>query len=218
MSAVRTVVYDANMQRQIMRGDTLCASEVIPATNNSNALTITAAMLGGSFIARNPSAAAADTIDTAANIINALNGGIGNQSVQAGSSFRVRWLVSTAFATTVAAQANSGVTVTNGAIAASSWKDFLVTVVNPTPQQTIPANTTNGSAVVTGMNLQQTSLLSVGMVVTNAVNGLQGATITGVQAGVGVTLSANANATSTFPVALTFSPTITVQGIGQGAI
>jgi hypothetical protein len=175
-------------------------------------------MVGGSFIARNPSAAAADTIDTAANIINALNGGIGNQSVQAGSSFRVRWLVSTAFATTVAAQANSGVTVTNGAIAASSWKDFLVTVVNPTPQQTIPANTTNGSAVVTGMNLQQTSLLSVGMVVTNAVNGLQGATITGVQAGVGVTLSANANATSTFPVALTFSPTITVQGIGQGAI
>lgn len=218
MSAVKSVIYDAGLQRPIAAGDTLLNGESIPATNANNAITVTGSMLTGGFIARSPTGAATDTIDSAANVIAAIQGGLGNQPVQAGSTFRVRWLVSTAFATTVAATANTGVTVTSGAIAASSWKDFLVTVTNGTPQQTIAGNTTNASAVVTGMSLAQTSALSVGMVVTNAVNGLQGTTIIGVQPGVGVTLSGNANATSTFPVAITFSPTITVAGIGQGGI
>lgn len=218
MSAVKPIVYDSGMQRQVLRGDTLALTEVVPATVATNAITITGAQLAGGFINRSPSAAATDTIDSAANIIAALNGGIGGMPVQNGTSFRVRWLVTTAFATTVQATANTGVTVSLGAIAASSWKDFLVTVTNGTPQQTFAVNTTNANAVLTGLTLAQTSLLSVGMVVTNAVNGLQGATIISVQPGVGVTMSGNANATSTFPVAVTFSPTVTVQGIGQGGI
>lgn len=218
MSGVREVVYDAGMQRPINRGDTVLRGEIMPATIVTNAITITGLQLASGLILRNPTGAATDTIDSAANIIAALQGGLGGSQVPNGSTFRCRWLVTTANATTVAATANTGVTVTLGAIAASSWKEFLVTIVNGTPQQTIAGNTTNGSAVITGMSMEETSRLSVGMVVINAVNGLQGTTVLSVQPGVGVTLSGNANATSTFKTAITFSPTVTVQGIGQGGI
>lgn len=218
MSMLKPVVYDNALQRQLTVGDTLSAAEVIPATIATNAITITGAQLMGGFINRSPGAAATDTIDSAANILLAISGGIGGQPVQNGITCRVRWLVTTAFATTVQSSANTGVTVSGGAIAASSWKDFLVTVTNGTPPQVLGGNTTNASAVITGMTSVQTALLSVGMIVTNAVNGLQGTTIISVQPGVGVTMSGNANATTTFPVAINFSPTVRVDGIGQGGI
>lgn len=218
MGVLKTVVYDGSMQRQVAQGDTVAGAEVIPATIATNAITITGGQLQGGFIARSPTAAATDTIDSAANILLAVSGGLGTTGVQNGTSFRVRWLVSTAFATTVQATANTGVTVTSGAIAASSWKDFLVTVVNGTPPTTQTGNTTNASAVITGMTAAATAQISTGMIVTNAVNGLQGTTVLSVQQGVGVTLSGNANATSSFPVAITFSPVVTVAGIGQGPI
>ena len=218
MPLVRPVVYDACMQRALNRGDILVRSEVVPATISTTAITVTGAQLAAGFVLRNPAAPATDTIESAANIIAALSSGIDGGKVQSGMSFRCRWLVTTANATTVAATANTGVTVTLGSIAASSWKDFLITVVAGNPQQTLAVNTTNASAVITGMTADQTKLLAIGMVVTNAVNGLQGTTIVGIQPGVGVTMSGNANATSTFPTAITFSPTVTVQGIGQGAI
>ena len=218
MSGVKPVVFADGMQRAIGRGDTVLKGEVIPATIVTTAITVTGAQLASGFILRNPAAAATDTIDSASNIIAALQGGMSGAQLQNGSTFRCRWLVTTASATTVAATANTGVTVTLGAIAASSWKEFLITLVNTTPQQTIGANTTSGSAVITGMSLAETSLLSVGMEVLNAVNGLQATKIIGINPGVGVTLSGNANATSTFKVAVTFSPVVTVQGIGQGGI
>ena len=218
MGVLKTVVYDGSMQRQVQQGDTVAGAEVIPATIATNAITITGGQLQGGFISRSPTAAATDTIDSAANILLAVSGGLGTTGVQNGTSFRVRWLVSTAFATTVQATANTGVTVTSGAIAASSWKDFLVTVVNGTPPTTQTGNTTNASAVITGMTAAATAQISAGMIVTNAVNGLQGTTVLSVQQGVGVTLSGNANATSSFPVAITFSPVVTVAGIGQGPI
>ena len=217
MSVLKPVVYDNSLQRQIARGDVLAGAEIIPATIATNAITITGAQLSAGFISRSPTGAATDTIDSAANIIAAVNGGL-NVGIQSGTTFRVRWLVSTAFATTVAVTANTGVTLTQGAIAASSWKDFLVTVVNGSPAYTAVASTTNASAVINGMAQTDTDKLSVGMVVTNAVNGLQGTTILSVQPGVGVTLSGNANATSTTKVAISFSPVIKVDGIGQGLV
>lgn len=218
MSVLKPVVYDNGLQRQLAQGDTFANAEVIPATVVTTNITVTGAQLGNGFILRNPAAPAADTIDSAANIIAALSGGIGGIGIQNGTTFRCIWIVTTANATTVAATANTGVTVTRGAIAASSSKEFLVTITNGTPAQTLGANTTSASAILTGMTLAQTSLLSVGMIVTNAVNGLQGTTIISVQPGVGVTMSGNANATSTFPVAVTFSPTVLVEGIGQSLI
>jgi hypothetical protein len=90
----------------------------------------------------------------------------------------------------------------------------LVTIVNGTPAQTVQANTTNASNVVTGLTSAQAALLSVGQVVTNAVNGLQGTTITAVNITLGtVTLSGNANATSSTPVAISFSPVVQLDGL-----
>lgn len=210
----KSMIWDGSQIRAVQQGDTVAGAEVIPPTISTAAITVTGAQLQSGFILRNPGGAGTDTIDTAANIINAIAAGIGSNGVQPGTTWRCTWIVSTAQAVTVQATANTGVTVTNGAINASSVKEFLITVTNGTPAQTFAVNSTNGSAVVTGLSAAQTALLSVGMVVTNAALGLQGQTIISVQPGVGVTLSGNANATAV-GTALTFSPTISVYGIGQ---
>lgn len=217
MSIVKPVIYDNGLQRPIAKGDTEVSGNYIPATVVTTAITVTGTQLTGRYILRNPAAPATDTIDTAANIIAAINGGVGGIPVPKGLSFLATWIVTTANALTVAATANTGVTVTRGTVNASSAKEFLVTVTNGTPAQTLVCNTTNASAVITGMSLAQTSRLSVGMVVTNAVAGCQGYTIISVQAGVGVTLSGTASSTNT-AVSFNFSPTITVEGVSQGLI
>lgn len=217
MSVLKTVVMDGNMVRLVAQGDTVAGAEVIPATIATNAITITGQQLGGGFILRSTTGAGTDTIDSAANLITALTAGLGLAGIPNGLSFRCRWIQTAAFAITVQATANTGVTVTRGTINASSCKEFLVTVINGTPAAAVVGNTTNASAVVTGMTEAQTRLLTPGMIVTNAVSGLQGTTILSVQPGVGVTMSANANATAA-GVAINFSPVVLVEGIGQGLI
>lgn len=218
MSLVKPVVYDNVLQRQVAQGDTLAGGAFIPATVVTTAITVTGQQLLNRYILRNPAAAGTDTIDSAANLITAFTGGWGNASIQNGTSFEVEWICTTANAITVQATANTGVTVNRGTVNASSSKKFLCTVVNGTPPKTAVGNTTNASAVVTGLSLADTSAISVGMVVTNAVNGLQGTTVISVQPGIGFTLSGNANATSTTPVAIMLSPVVQLDGISQGLI
>ena len=220
MSVLKVVTYDGFAERAVAIGDTLAAAEVLPVANASLTPTITGQMLFGGFIQRTIGAAATDTIDTAANMVAAINGGLGFAGIQNGTTVRVRWLVTGGFAVTVQATANTGVTVTGGAIAAgaaSSWKEFLVTVVNGSPAVAGMGLTLNASPIVTGMTLAQTAVLSPGMIVTNAVNNLQGTTILSVQSGIGVTLSGNANATAATPVGISFSPQITVVSVGAGS-
>lgn len=210
----KCVVYDGGMQRQIQQGDTVCAAEVIPATSTTTAVTLTALMLATGIYLANPAGAVTFTADTAANIINGLIPGLGNSGIQNGTTFRWRAIITTAQTGTVAATANTGVTVTRGAIASNAMKEFLVTISNGTPAQVFAGNTTNGSAVVTGFTQAQLSLLSTGMIVTNVVNGLQGTTILAINQGAGsVTFSGNANATSTSAVAINFSPVVLIEGL-----
>lgn len=215
---VKPLISDGGINRQISAGDTVAGVEIYPATVVTTAITVTGQQLLAGLIARNPAAPATDTIDTAANIVAAISAGLGLTGIQPGTTFRCLWQVTTANALTVTATANTGVTVTLPTVNASSAKTFLVTIVNGTPAQVITGNTTNASAVITSMSAAETALLSVGMVVTNAVNGLQGAKILSVQPGIGVTLDTNANATSTSEVAINFSPVVTLQGLGQGLI
>ncbi len=210
---LRPLVLDGTTSRPVQPGDVIGLGEAIPATIATTNITVTGTQLMNTFVNRSPGAAATDTIDTAANIIAAISGGLGTTGVQNGLTWRTNWLVTTAFAATLTAQANSGVTVTLGVVNASSVKEFLVTVTNGTPAQSFSVNTTNATAIITGLSYAQTSLLSPGMVVTNVAAGQQGNTIIGVQPGVGVTMSGNSNATTT--ITLNFSPTITIQGIGQ---
>lgn len=218
MTIAKAVIYNGGLQQQIMPGDVLAAAEVIPATIVTNAITISAVILAAGFIQRTVTGAGTDTIDSAANIITGITSGFGLVGIQNGTTWRVKWLNNAAFVITVQATANTGVTVVNGTINASSVKEFIVTIVNGTPAATVTGNTTNASAVITGMDTTETGILSAGMIVTNAINGLQGTTILSVQPGVGVTLSGNANATSTTQVGINFSPVITVTGIGQGLL
>ena len=216
---LRPVGYDGAFQRAVALGDILGGGETIPATISTAAITITGAQLMQGFILRNPGGAATDTLDSAANIVAAISAGLGGVGISNGLTWRVRWIVTTANATTVQATANTGVTVNRGSISASSAKEFLFTIVNGTPAQTFQCTTTNGSAVVGGLTASQCALLSVGMVVTNAVANLQGTTIIAVNPNAGtVTMSGNANATNTTPVTVSFSPVVQLEGLQQGGI
>lgn len=213
MALVRPVVYDGGQQRRLHIGDVFCRGEAVPATNNGTAVTLTGALLLPGIYLGNPGGAATYTLDTAANIVAALQAA-NNGPIQNGTTFRFLIILTTAQTGTVAATANTGVTVNRGSIASNDTKEFLVTINNATPVQTFQCNTTNASAVVSGLSQTQCSQLSIGMIVTNVVNGLQGQTITAIDPNAGtVTLSGNANATSTTPVAITFSPVITVDGL-----
>lgn len=216
---LRTVGYDGAFQRVASPGDVLGGGETIPATISTAAITITGAQLQQGIILRNPGGAATDTLDSAANILAALSAGLGLAAIPNGLTWRVRWIVTTANATTVQATANTGVTVNRGSISASSAKEFLFTVVNGTPAQTFQCTTTNGSAVVGGLTAAQCALLSPGMIVTNAVANLQGQTIIAVNGNAGtVTMSGNANATNMVPVTVAFSPVVQLDGLQQGGI
>lgn len=220
MSALKPIVYDGGIMRQVAQGDVVAGAEQIPATLAGGAITATGPMLTAGFIQLTSVGATAVTVDTAANIIAAISGGLNTSGVQNGTTFRNRVIQNAAFAATFAPTANTGVTVTNGVVNASSVKDFLVTVVNGSPARNTMNTlaTTNASAVVTGFTAADVAAITPGMVVTNAVAGLQGATVLGVNmTNNSVTLSANANATLAGQ-ALSFSPVVTVAGIGQALL
>ena len=214
MSAAKPVIYDGNIARQLVQGDLMCAGEII---NNALVTVGNGTILGSMFATgilnrTGPVGAFTDTTDTAGNIIAAIFGGINNTGVQNGTSFRLTYINTVAFAATLAA----GVGVTLGAntgVAASSVKDYLVTVTNGTPLSVQIANQTNASAVITGMTQAQTNVVAVGQLVTGT-NIPAAATVISIQSGIGVTLSAAATASITSN-ALTFSPTLRIDSLGQ---
>lgn len=219
MSLVKPNVYDGPVQRQVNLGDVVGGAEQIPATSASNALTVTGAMLASSFIQSTETANATYTLDTAANILAALNNGLGNIGIQPGTTFRLRHINNAAFTVTYASTANTGTSVALPVVNASSVKDFLLTIVNGTAAQTFAATTTNGNNVVGGFTSAQLSLLTTGMIITSASAGLQGTTITSINiTGGTITTLANATSTNVTPIAFTFSPVISLSGIGQGLL
>jgi hypothetical protein len=212
-------VYDGQVIRKLSPGDLLAGAEVLPATIATQNTTVTGAQLALGLVNRSAGAAGTDTLDSAANILAAMSGGVGNVGIQAGTTFRCRWIQTAAFAITVAATANTGVTVALPTVNASSVKEFLFTWVNGTPATTVLGTTVNASAVVSGFTQAQLAGVTVGMIVTNAVAGLQGTTVIAVNAQTGqLTFSGNANATNATAVAINLSPVLTCQGIGQGLI
>jgi hypothetical protein len=199
--------------------DILAGGEVILATTTTQPETVTGAMLMNSIRYRSPAAPSADVLDTAANIITAIQSAIGGP-IPPGLTWRHRVVMLTANAITYSATANTGVTVdaiagNQAVVAASSFKDFLVTIVNGTPVRNVPCLTTNASAVLSGIAASDIANLSVGMIVTNAVVGQQGNTIIGINAAAGtVTMSGNSNATNaSVPTNFVFSPVVKFTGI-----
>lgn len=228
MSFANNTVMDGNLQRKTLPGDIVIYGEVIATNSTVGASTLSALQIGSGILSRSGSTANyTDTTDTAANIITQMIGNYNyntsstaglssGQAVQPGSTFRFKYINTVAFTATIAA--GTGVTLGTNAttVNASSVKEFLITITNGTPAQTFNANTTSGSALISNLNQFQTSQLSAGMLVTGtgiAAN----TTVLSVQSGVGVTLSANATATNT-GTALTFSPTVLFNSLGQGLL
>lgn len=223
MSLASPMVFDQQMQRPLMSGDLMNTGETLSSDATAAGITWTARYVTSPLLSRSgPAAGYGDTTPDSSTWLNALlqgayqgGGALNPLGIQPGTTYRFRVLNTVAFANTVVAGTNvtlAGVT----AIAASSFRDYLVTVLNGTPQQVYAATTTNGSAVITGLSTAQTQNLTPGMAVSGT--GIAaGATILSVQPGVGVTLSANATATGVL-VALTFAPRFELRGIGGGLI
>lgn len=217
----RAVIYDGATQRQLGPGDTTFGGELINSSITTvGAATISAAVLISGIINRTgPTAGYTDTTDSAQNIISNLlasqfvgTGALAGVGILSGLTFRVSYINTVAFAMTLAAGA--GVTLgANTGVSASSVKDYLVTITNGTPTQVYAVTQTNASAVITGLTQLQTQALSVGQLVTGT-NIPANTTIISIQPGVGVTLSAAATATLSLN-AITFSPTVRVDSLGQ---
>lgn len=216
-------------------GDLLLLGEAV----NQSLVTIGAGtwtatqIVSGLIYRTGPTAGYTDTTDTAAAILAALAGNQPAAEVMPGTSFRLLLVNSVAFALTFAAGVGvaTGVGVLN--VAASTWREYLLTVLNATPSQIITCGTTNASAVVTFVLPPGMLSLPLGSVPNpQGVNITPGATVsgTGITAGTtvigltygqggitGVTLSANATATNNL-VALTFGPTVKIDGLRSGTL
>lgn len=227
---VRPLVQIGNFAQQSLGiGDILAMGENYPATiATQNIPAVTGAMLLNSLLKRNEGGASADVLDTAANIVAAIQAAANGQQIPNGLTWRHRVINLAAFAITYTATANTGSTViANGVVNASSVKDFLCTVPVSAPVQNVPLTTVNATAVLSlpAGTLQNAyppaglAALQVGQVVTNAQAGQQGNTITAINIAAGtVTMSGNSNATNAAAVNFIFSPTFTFEGIGQGLL
>ena len=216
MSYVKPQVRDNGFVRDLINGDVQAAGEVIGTLTTVGAGSLTAALITGfSILSRTgPVGAYADTVATASDIVAAL--AVNGQTPMPGSTHRLRILNTVAFINTITT--NTGVTLSGTtAIAASSFRDFLITLTNTTPAAIVTGNTTNASAVLSGFTQAQLALITPGMLVTGT--GIAASsTVLGVNLNAG-TVTMNNNATATAAgISLTFSPTVSIAGIGGGTI
>lgn len=225
----RPLVFVGNQAQPLGIADILAAGENYPATiATQNIAAVTGAMLLNTLLKRNPGGASADVLDTAANIVAAIQAAANGQQVPNGLTWRHRVINLPAFALTYTATANTGSTVVaNGVVNASSVKDFLCSIPVPAALQNVALTSVNGTAVLslpagTLVNAYPPAglaALQVGQVVTNAQAGQQGNTIAAINIAAGtVTMSGNSNATNAAAVNFIFSPTFTFEGIGQGLL
>lgn len=217
-------------------GDLLAGGESILAGSISTAGAGTwngAAIATGIIRRTGPGAGYTDTTDTAVNILAALAGNAPANPVKPGTSFRMLFLNTVAQAMTFAA--GDGVVAGTGTLncAASVWREYLFTVLNASPPVTVQSNTTNLSTTVTFVLPPNMASLPIGPNIPswNITPGM-GVTGTGIAAGtyvagvtqgqggiVGVTLSANATATSAAGgTPLVFGPRIQIDALRGGTL
>jgi hypothetical protein len=215
MSLLKQTGYDGSIVRQIQQGDIQAAAETTNTVSTVGSTTLTGANLATNILTRTGSTGAfIDTLDSATNLIAALSNGL--QVPQAGTTYRMRYLNTVAFAATIAGGTGTAISGTAAGVAASSWRDYLMTLTNVTPTSIQTGLVTSGSAVITGMSQAATNSVSVGQQVSGT--GIPAlATVIAVNPSVGITISATATVTGTL-VGLTFTPVVTITSIGSGAI
>lgn len=228
MLARPTVMGGGVTERPAGAGDILASGEVINALAGDVNSTIPAASIAGGIINRTGmTAGRTDTTDTADNVLRALGGNDYAINVSPGTTFRFSYRQSAAFATTWAHGRGWIAGVGTLDVAASTLKEFLVEVLNSTPEVALTGATTNASAAVTLAVPQPAGTITPGMVVSAAAGITAGTRVAGVHYGdsnrqntdkiCSITLDQNATATDAAK-ALTFSPCLRINGLGQKAI
>lgn len=225
------------LTRRVMPGDILGLGESLKAgaISTVGAGTWTGAAIATGIINRTgPTGGYTDTTDTSANIITALAGSAPTPDGMIGTSFRMRFINTVAQAHTLAA--GVGVTLGSGSTlnaSASTWRDYLFTILNASKIVTISGSVVSASAAVTFQlpNSAQVSLsigpsssynqVDPGMTINSGSAGLQsGTTVLGVTQGqggiTGIVMSQTATATAV--IALTFTPSVQVDSIGSGTL
>ena len=230
------------IEQPMYPGDLINTMELEPvAIANAAGVNVTAQQLVAQDIDRSGAVAVTDTLDTADNIVKALIGSINkisppdnslygtlpSQIVQLawpaninfllpGSTFRRVIRSANTGILTIAVVANSGVSLLGATtIAATSWREYLIKILNATPTTIIGATTTNANAVLTNVDTNLINNITNGMSVFGAGIGAA-AVIVAINRDLGtVTLSVNSTATAS-NVAVTFTPTVTVRGLRSG--
>lgn len=201
-------------------GDVMGGGETISAITTAGAGTLTGAAIAAGILRRTgPGGGFTDTTDTANNILLALAGNSPAGAVKPGTTFRLRYINTVAFAMTFAAGAGVVAGIGTLGVAASLVRDYLLTVVNATPEVAISTNTFTTTAITFNFAPGQTGLplgtLTPGMVVTAGANITAGTTLIGITTGpggiTGATLSAAATGTGT--QSNTYSPQIKIDGL-----
>lgn len=216
---------------EVNPGDLIMLGESVTPLATVGALFIGAAFLQTGIIYRSGSTAAySDTFDNSMNQLAAMLGNGDAPAVVPGLSWKLRMINSVAFLQTIILGTGLVAGIGTMSVAATSWKDFLFTILSNQKPVGINVNTTNGSPVVTwNLNSYQQSLVQGPS--PNAVNPQVGASAvgTGIPAGstvigitqgqggtVGVTLSANATATGS--TLMNLWPTVKVDAIMGGPV
>src|SRR5712664_2792401 len=230
MPLARGTVYSNSVsERQAGPGDILASGESLAALATVGAGTWTGAIIAAGIIRRTgPAGAYVDTTDTAQNILAALAGNDFALNVIPGTTFRLLFQNTVAFAMTFAAGRGvvTGVGTLNGT--ASLVREYLMTILNSTPEVALSSGTTNASAAVTLDVPQPMGTVTPGMLVTG-VGITVGTRVAGVVTGdtvnrknmdkiTGVTLDQNATATAASGVQLTFSPVIKIDGLRESTL
>lgn len=237
MSFVVPVVKSpGGLERALVPGDLLAGGEALKAgaIATAGAGTWTGAAIATGIINRTgPGTIYTDTTDTSTNIITALAGNSPTAGGVAGQSFRMRFINTVAFNHTLAA--GTGVVLGSGSTlnaAASTWRDYLFTILNASPPVTVSGTLVSASATVafaipSGMVAipigpsPQAANITSGMGINSGSAGLQaGTTVLGITQGqgglTGVTMSSTATASAT--VSLNFVPTVQVDSLGSGTL
>lgn len=180
----------------------------VNSTVGNSTLTVSS-LLAGVVQRTGPTAGYTDTLPTVDQLVAAV------PTLGVGDSFEFSIRNTVAFLLTMAAGTGWSLSPTIGStvnVAASSVRDYVVTINSTARSRTFSASTTNGSAVLTNVSETDAKNLQPGQLVTGT--GIPAnTTILGVNLdNLTVTLSANATATGN-NIAVTSSPTATLDSI-----
>jgi hypothetical protein len=230
-------------KQPILPGDIPNLFEEVNSIANAAGVTYTPIQVVSGDILRSGAVAVTDTFPTADQLVKALIGGLNklsppdnalygtlpSQSVELqwpanqfpllpGSSFRRRIISANTGILTLAVPASAGISLLgNTTLAATTWRELLIRILNSSPAVTVGVTTTNVDPKLTNVPADMIARVSPGMSVFGTGIGAS-AKVVAVNLDTRViTLDVNSTATAD-NVGVLFTPTVTVRGVQGGNV